>query len=358
MLDDAPSQTHRVAFEAHLAQTKAVVDRALGDLLERELAMVTGIRADLALAVGSVRELSLRGGKRFRAGLSAAAYLGCGGKDLSGCVPALVALELLQVYLLIHDDWMDGDEIRRGGKSVPAVMREGFGPKQADAWSILAGDYACALAQKALGGASSTNMSAAVACFGDMQRDVVLGQMLDVGALESWGTRSWEDLSPIELVYRMKTGAYTVRGPLALGAILAGAPPSRVAALESFGDTLGVAFQITDDLLSTFGTEKDTGKPAFGDLREGKATWLVMKAMGDARVRAAMTDTFGRKDASHENLVELARAIEACGAKDAAVARARTLSAQARDMLPSLELSPDMHAVLSGAIVALTERAS
>jgi len=349
---------HRAAFEAHLAETKVSVDRALGELLEKDVASVTGIRADLGRAIGSVAELSLRGGKRFRAGLCAAAYRGYGGANSKDCVPALVALELLQVYLLIHDDWMDGDEIRRGGKSVPAVMREGFGAKQADAWSILAGDYACALAQKALGSAASNNMAAAVTCFGDMQRDVVLGQMLDVGGMEQWTTLSSRDLPSIELVYRMKTGAYTVRGPLALGAILAGASAERVARLNEFSDALGVAFQLTDDLLSTFGTAADTGKPAFGDLREGKVTWLVMKSLSDASVREAMDGAFGCKDASEDKLSRLAKAIDASGAKDASIARARDLSQKARMALPSLELPADTTAILSGAITALTERAS
>ncbi len=352
----------RVAFEAHLAHTKVVVDRALGELLETELAFVGGIRADLAHAIGCVKELALRGGKRFRAGLSAAAYLGYGGKDWAGCVPALVSLELLQVYLLIHDDWMDGDEIRRGGKSVPAMMREGYGAKQADAWSILAGDYACALAQKALAGAEPSNMAAAVACFGDMQRDVVLGQMLDVAPLEVLGARaegqSPADLSPIETVYRLKTGAYTVRGPLALGAILAGASPERVSRLARFADAVGVAFQLTDDLLSTFGTKDDTGKPAYGDLREGKLTWLVLRAMDDARVREAMPGTFGVRDDSDEKLGALAQAIEASGAKAASIARAQELSREARAALPSLELPAQTAQLLSGAVVALTERAS
>ncbi len=354
----------RVAFEAHLAQTKVVVDRALGEFLETELSLVSGVRDDLAQAIGGVQELSLRGGKRFRAALSAAAYMGYGGKDwadCAGCVPALVALELLQVYLLIHDDWMDGDEIRRGGKSVPAMMRERYGAKQADAWSILAGDYACALAQKALAGAEPANMAGALACFADMQRDVVLGQMLDVAPLEAWGTRSGDagpaDLSPIETVYRLKTGAYTVRGPLSLGAILAGASAERVERLTRFADALGVAFQLTDDLLSTFGT-KDTGKPAYGDLREGKLTWLAMNAMNDPGVRSAMPGTFGAKDASDVKLASLARAIESSGARAKSVARAQELAAEARASLPSLELPSPITQLLSGAIVALTERAS
>ena len=351
----------RVAFEAHLAKTKVVVDRALGELLEKELALVKGVRADVGAAIEGVKELSLRGGKRFRAGLLAAAYVGYGGSDAdgsTGCIPALVALELLQVYLLIHDDWMDGDEIRRGGKSVPAMMREVCGAKQADAWSILAGDYACALSQKALSFAEPSNIAAAIACFADMQRDVVVGQMLDVATVPGWDTRSCPDLAPIETVYRMKTGAYTVRGPLALGAVLAGAGPERVARLTTFADALGVAFQLTDDLLSTFGARADTGKPAYGDLREGKMTWLVVKAIDDARVREALPGAFGVRDATDEKLAAFAHAIEASGAKAASIARAQELAAEARAALPALELPTTTTQLLSGAIAALTERAS
>jgi geranylgeranyl diphosphate synthase type I len=356
MLDD---RTDRAAFDAHLGRTKSIVDRALAGFLEEEQVVASALRPDLGFVAGLVKDLAIRGGKRFRAALSSAAFLGFGGKDWEQCIPGLVALELLQVYLLIHDDWMDGDETRRGGKSVPAALRERYGAGNfADSSAILAGDHAAALALQALSGVSAQHASRAMLCFGQMQRDVVFGQMLDIAPVDAWGTRSWQDLSPIETVYRLKTGSYTVRGPLALGAILAGASAERVKALSTFSDSLGVAFQLTDDLLSTFESEETTGKPAYGDLREGKLTWLMMRAIDDPKVKDAMPGAWKTKDASFDKLQRLARAIEESGAKSAVVERAAKLSAEARAALPGLGLTSEMQNVLSGAISALTERAS
>jgi hypothetical protein len=80
--------------------------------------------------------------------------------------------------------------------------------------------------------------------------------------------------------------------------------------------------------------------------------------MADVAVREAMDGAFGCKDASDEKLARLAKAIDACGAKDASIARARDLSGKARAALPALELSSEVTAILAGAITALTERAS
>src|SRR5579884_1652242 len=104
--------------------------------------------SDAAIVADAMRALVLRGGKRMRAVLLAAAYVACdrAGAGRNGpsapllLAPAGAALELLHAYLLTHDDWMDGDAVRRGGPSVPAMMRERFAGDDADAASILADD--------------------------------------------------------------------------------------------------------------------------------------------------------------------------------------------------------------------------
>jgi geranylgeranyl diphosphate synthase type I len=191
-----------------------------------------------------------------------------------------------------------------------------------------------------------------------MQRVVVFGQMLDTAPPELEPKGAAGETASVERTYLLKTGSYTVRGPLELGAILAGASSDALARIARFAEPLGVAFQLRDDLLSTFGTERTTGKPAHGDLRTGKRTWLMAAAMKDARVRDAMPGAFGVAAATEERLLRLAEAIEASGAKTAVEARLATLAAEARAALPALGLSSDMERVLSGAVVALTERAS
>jgi geranylgeranyl diphosphate synthase type I len=370
------------AFSSHLARTKAAVDIGLASFLaaERERAVRND---DVAFVARVTSDLAVRGGKRLRAALLAAAFEGFGraranasnGTSRDGangangangaarveaCMPALVALELLQVYFLVHDDWMDGDDVRRGGQSVPAALRARYGAEKpvagkasdADAAAILAGDWACALAQTALCGFAGTTLGAAMRSFARMQEAVIMGQLLDVRAREN------DETADVERTYLLKTGTYTVRGPLELGAILAGADDGAIGAVAAFADPLGVAFQLADDLLSTFGAEKETGKPAFGDLRAGKRTWLVAAAMKDARVRDAARGAFGEATASDAKVKALADAIEACGARVRVEARIASLVKDARAALDALPVGAETKSILSGATRALTERSS
>ena len=192
--------------------------------------------------------------------------------------PFGVALELFQTYLLVHDDLMDGDDVRRGGPSLPALMRSSFPGEQAEAMSVLAGDLAAAWAQRA---AFETDLEPArvVLAARELARvheHVVEGQILDVGGAP-------RDAREVEAMHALKTASYTVRGPVVIGARLAGARDAQIAALVGFADPLGVAFQLRDDVLGTFGEPGATGKPAGNDLREGKRTALVVDALRDAQ---------------------------------------------------------------------------
>src|SRR5262249_35591955 len=157
----------------------------------------------------------------------------------------------------IHDDWMDDDDMRRGGPSVHAMLRARFGstapasasasapasasaavsgPNPGDAGAILAGDHASALAQQALFAVPRPpeRVLEAARLFARIQEDVILGQLLDLRGASG---------SSVEAMHDLKTGSYTVRGPLCLGAVLAGAPESVKEGLVRFAAPLGVAFQ-------------------------------------------------------------------------------------------------------------------
>ena len=227
--------------------------------------------------------LSTRGGKRLRAVLLAAAYEAAGDSGGSAQVAwAGVSLEVLQSYLLIHDDWMDGDATRRGGPSVHASLEETLGDRHlAGAAAVLAGDHFCALSLEALlrvPVADGPKLQA-VRAFAELQDQVVRGQLVDVLTAETGpeglpGHAVMTD-EAIEAGYDLKTGSYTVRGPCRIGAALAGARPDQVQSLLDFAQPLGIAFQLRDDLLGTFGDPAATGKPAGNDLRRGNRTPLV-----------------------------------------------------------------------------------
>jgi geranylgeranyl diphosphate synthase type I len=347
----ASSSQASVAFAELAAQVRAGVDAKLRQLLDARVVALSRHGEDVARVVDALRGLSVRGGKRLRAVLVAAGYDACGGeRGPDAVVMAGVAFELLQTYLLIHDDWMDDDEVRRGGPSVHALLREQFKSKRdGDAAAILAGDHASALAQEALLsiplGAERVLETARE--FARIQEDVVTGQLLDLR--QAGG-------GAVEAMHDLKTGSYTVRGPLILGAILAGATGAQREALRRFAGPLGVAFQLRDDLLGTFGDPRETGKPAGNDVRRGKRTALIAELEGDAEASALFPRAFGVDTATDADVDALVARMISSGAKGRVEARLHELLAVARRELAGAPLTSRGKAVLEGAGVALGDR--
>jgi geranylgeranyl diphosphate synthase type I len=345
-----PSDT--TAFEPFVARVRAVVEAELAAGLEARVAAAKARGAGAALVAEALRALVLRGGKRMRAVLLVAGYEACGGAGGAAAVAgACAALELLQAYLLVHDDWMDGDEVRRGGPSVPAMLRA-QAPEHADALSILAGDLACAWAQESLLAcrAPAEHLVGAARELARVQDQVVAGQIRDVRSGAG-------DAREVELTHALKTASYTVRGPVVMGGLLAGASDAHVAALAAYGEPLGVAFQLRDDVLGTFGDERATGKPSGGDLRRGKRTALVVEAGRDERAAAAIARVAGQgAGATAADVADAVAAIEASGARGRVEARIAELVRAARAALERAPLTPAGKAPLLDAVTALTAR--
>lgn len=338
-------------FGRFVTRERARVDAWLAPWLEARVAEATGRGAAVGTVAEAASELVMRGGKRLRAALLAAAFGACGGAGGSEAVVAAGgALELFQAYLLVHDDWMDGDDVRRGGPSVPARMRKHFA-KHGDAMSVLAGDLLSAWSQRALLEVSAppANVLAATRELALGHEDVVEGQILDVHSTS-------EDAEQVRRVHELKTASYTVRAPVLMGARLAGAGEGAIAALAAFARPLGVAFQLRDHVLGTFGDAVATGKPAGNDLRAGKRTALVVHALANARAAGPVGRVLGRADAGDAEIAAAVHALEESGARRVVEGSITALVAEAREALRRAELAGEGRACLDGAIVALTER--
>jgi geranylgeranyl diphosphate synthase type I len=181
-----------------------------------------------------------------------------------------------------------------------------------------------------------------------IQTTVVMGQLLDMRAQAG-------DRAAVERVHDLKTGSYTVRGPLALGAILAGASDEARARLDAFAQPLGVAFQLRDDLLGTFGDSRATGKPSGRDLAAGKRTALVaeLAAASDVALRDRV---LGVKDAPAADVARLIERLVASGAKTRVEDRLSALLAEARALLGAVPVTSGGRRLLEGAVLALGVR--
>ena len=254
------------------------VDVVLGEFLSAKAEQAPD--ACLLPVVAAIREY-VGGGKRVRPVFCHCGWLAAGG-DQDAQAPARIgaALELFHAFALIHDDIMDGSELRRGGPAMHVRLaelhRDGADPAAARRFAvnaaILVGDLCLVWSDELLHTArlAPARLAAARPLLDAMRTEVMAGQYLD---LEGPGERDW--LSRAWRTIGLKTAGYTVERPLQLGAALAGAGQELLAACTAYGRPLGEAFQLRDDLLGVFGDPARTGKPALDDLREGKETVLM-----------------------------------------------------------------------------------
>ncbi len=266
-----------------------------------------------SMLLDQVRDLTMRGGKRLRAALlvHGAALFDARAEERSAVVDSAAALELLHTYFLIHDDIMDGDDIRRGGPAVHAALVKKTGDRNfGQGLGILAGDLSAALKQVLLIGMDldASRRHKVDKIFATMHLDVVHGQTLDMlgGA------------SALEVATH-KTASYTTVGPMALGAALAGASDNEIEQLAKIALPLGVAFQFRDDVLGTFGSPSVTGKPVGTDLKTGKQTILLEEGLkrADGRQTRAIQLVLGRANATDEKIETARNALVECGAREA-----------------------------------------
>ncbi len=260
---------------SYLDKQKKRVDRALEALFDKELSREYGRLAE------GIRYSLLAGGKRIRPVLALAAIEAVGG-DSDALLPLTLPLELIHTYSLVHDDLpaMDNDDLRRGRPTNHVVYGE--------ASAILAGD---ALLTHAFTLLSDPVYDRVLSASRRMEvvyelshasglSGMVGGQFLDIVSEGKHLT-----LPELENLHRHKTGAL-LRASVRIGGILAGASAERIDALTRYGESIGIAFQIADDLLDVLGTAEELGKAAQKDAGKSKNTYPGLVGVNRARVLA------------------------------------------------------------------------
>jgi geranylgeranyl diphosphate synthase, type II len=333
------------ALEAAAAE-RALVDTVLDRFFALSKSRAAAVGDDY-VALWETLEANTAGGKRFRPRMVMTAYAALGGDDHQAAAYVGAAFELLHTALIVHDDVIDHDFVRRGAPNVAGSYRDraasrGASPEVAahrgTSAAVIAGDLALFNAYRLIDRSG----------VGDLMRqrlaDVMdealfasaAGELIDVDLADRDDEPHVDDILTME---RLKTAVYSFETPLQAGAILADAPDAVITALGEFGRDVGIAYQIVDDVLGVFGLEEETGKTTIGDLREGKRTVLIAYAHTTARWREC-AHLFGRADLSDVDADELRRALVECGAKAFAEGLARfyanrALTRLAEPLVPS-----------------------
>jgi len=308
----------------------------------------------------------LSGGKRFRAAFCAWGFraVDADPADPDALARAAAALEVLHASALVHDDYMDASDTRRGKpathKAFEALHREhgwAGGPEQyGAAAAILLGDLLLSWSDELLRlcGLPHDLVRDALVFFDTTRSEVIAGQFLDV----SVQARGESDVEQAMRVLRYKSAKYSIERPLHVGAALAGGSAEVLDALSGFGLPLGEAFQLRDDLLGVFGDPERTGKPAGDDLTEGKRTVLVALALEHADPADAkrLDDALGRS-LSPDEVADLRRIIDGSGAHAEVERRIDVLTQESLAALADAPVTETARTVLRDLAAAATQRA-
>lgn len=360
---------------------RAPLEELLGPFLDARAAALHEVDPALDEVVGELRALVESGGKRLRPAFLHWGHQAAGAGPGTDVLPAALAIELLHTFALVHDDVMDRSARRRGRPAAHVGFAERHRARGASGdadWfgtsaAVLAGDLAHVWADEAFEQtvASPTAMREARRVWATLRTEVMAGQHLDLRLAgepalaepSGAGTGSAGLAEPAATrVALLKSARYTVTRPLLLGAALTGSGPEGRAAgsmgqaLRGYGDAVGLAFQLRDDVLGLFGDEATTGKPVVDDLREGKRTVLVLRALrltdGAAHheLRAALGDP-------HLDAAGAARCREIVADSGALASVERTIEVHHEAALEHLDRLVGAPAPARDALVALAGRA-
>lgn len=254
-----------------------------------------------------------QGGKALRPFLVYLGYKTFGGRRIKKIMPICLAYELLHDFLLIHDDIIDKSDVRRGKPTIHKRYEKFFGEHYGQSQAIILGDIACFEAFRLVSKAPFGREIARKAWDKIVQTllETAYGEALDVEY--SYKKAS---LAAIWQVADLKSARYTFVGPLSLGAILAGADDRRLAEIGRFGQSLGLAYQLHDDILGVFGDEKISGKSALSDLCEGKNTLIIHKArqLANPKGLAEINKIWGNPESGVRELKKIRNIVRKCGA--------------------------------------------
>ncbi len=263
------------------------------ELFESALAQLTMPEEPELLYTPIIYSMS-GGGKRLRPVLLLITAEAFGG-SLDEAMPAALAVEIFHNFTLLHDDIMDNADVRRGKPSVYA--------KWGGNVALLSGDAMLITAYKSLAKVASEPLSKVMSIFSDMALEVCEGQQYDMD-FETMSKVSVEEY--MQMIER-KTSAL-LSGSAMIGATMAGASEEDIKKIYRFATELGLAFQLQDDVLDSFG-DTALGKKIGGDILEGKKTFLMVQALNraSAEEREILTTTHLRKDISDDEKIELVK---------------------------------------------------
>jgi geranylgeranyl diphosphate synthase, type I len=348
MLNRTPAQPADPAL-SDARQTRlglmAAIETRLSGFLVAERERWVQVNRRCAVPVDAVAGLVAAGGKRWRPAFCVSGFFAAGRQAgaeaaVDTLVNAAAGLELVHAAALIHDDVLDDSALRRGAPTVHTRHTEahaaagwlGESRRFGEGTAILAGDLAMVYAERLAAGLPPV----ARTVWGEMVTEIQIGQYLDLAV----AAECVVDPDTSRWVAVCKSGRYSIHRPLLLGAAIAGRP-ELARGFAEYGEAVGEAFQLRDDLIDIYGDSAASGKPVGSDLAQHKMTLLLALACGlDDRLRALVEERDWDIEAIRERLV-------ACGAREEIERRIGDLVRRAREAIGRTDIAPGWQSELT-----------
>jgi geranylgeranyl diphosphate synthase type I len=302
-----------------------------------------------SLLTQALQRFVLAGGKRLRPAFCYWGWQSVAGPDADdgAVVTAGAALELFHCFALIHDDIIDASSLRRGR---PTVHEEFASWHAQQGWSgdprsygrnaaLLCGDLCASLAvslfERTLGPPAASEL------FTLTRTEAIAGEFLEITV------QAQPPEDPVERalqIARMKTARYSIARPLQIGAVLGGGSKQLLDGFGKFGELLGEAFQLRDDILGVFGDPAQTGKSTLDDLRQGKPTVLLAlaRARADGQSANVLKELAGQADLDDDGAARIREVMTSTGAlgeTEAWIGHSFSRAIQILDGLPITDLA-------------------
>jgi geranylgeranyl diphosphate synthase type I len=305
----------------------------------------------------------LKDGKRIRPYLLWLAYGIGDGKKSDEVLKLSASLELFHAFCLVHDDIIDQSVLRHSTTTTQIFVAEGLRIDQirnlqkvehiANSQAILVGDILYAWAMEVFfdfGQNDFADFKKVKKIFFEMINEVAFGQMLDVDLM----TRQISDMDEIIAKMKLKTAGYTFTRPMQMGFGLAGSDSSMQIFAEEFGESVGIAFQILDDLANIFPDDNYKGKSLFTDIEDNQHTFLTQYVFenGSQSDRSRFQELMGKKISKNEG-ESIREIFERSGAKDYALAEVKRYLDTARKSVDKYIDTDAKRQILYGLIAKL-----
>ena len=234
-----------------------------------------------------------------------------------------LAYELFQTSILIHDDIIDNDNLRRGKDTIHYAnfkkyksLNEADAKKASESIGICIGDYGFFKVNELIIKyyQNDPNFSKLFNYYNDIVLKTIEGELTDVVLAFEGKYKEIKDLDDnIMLIYKLKTSFYTIIGPFSLGLILGGIEEEKLEDIKKFGEKVGIAFQIQDDILGIY---SDMGKVIGSDIKEFKQTILYSYTMKNEKYKNELLKYYGKENITELEINETRRIFKECGAYD------------------------------------------